>query len=66
MNNIRLYIENFNLIKTGVNNFSDVSGRCVFRIKDEYVEIKTSNNRWKRHKYGDLAVSIIHDIPLHG
>ena len=65
-NNIRLYVTNFNLVKTGVDNFSDVSGKCVFRIRDEYVELKTSHNCWRRYKHGDLAVSVIHNIPLHG
>jgi hypothetical protein len=64
-NNIKLYVSNFNLIKTG-NDYSDVSGKCVFRIKDEYVELKTSRNRWKRYKHGDLVVSVINNIPLHG
>ena len=65
-NNIRLYVTNYNLIKTGAGNYSDVSGKCVFRIVDEFVEVKTSHNRWKRYKHGDLAESVIHNIPLHG
>ena len=65
-NNNRLYVTNFNLVKTAVDKFSDVSGKCVFRIKDEYVELKTTCNRWKRYKHGDLVVSVIHNIPLHG
>lgn len=65
-NNIRLYVTKFNLVKTGISNYSDVSGKCVFRIKQDYVELKTQNNRWKLYKHGDLAVSVIHNIPLHG
>jgi len=64
--NIRLYVSRFKLIKTGFDNYSDASGRCVFRIKDAHIEIKTSNDRWQLHKHGDLAVSVIHNIPLHG
>ena len=65
-NNIRLYVTNYNLIKTGADNYSDVFGKCVFRITDEYVELKTSRDRWKRYKHGDLVESVIHNIPLHG
>jgi hypothetical protein len=65
-NNIRLYVTNFNLIQTAVNSYSDTSGKCVFRIKDEYVELKTAHNRWKRHKHSDLVESVIHNVPLHG
>lgn len=64
-NNIKLYVSKFNLTKIG-NSYSDVSGKCVFRIKDEYVELKTAHNRWKRYKHGDLVVSVINNIPLHG
>jgi hypothetical protein len=65
-NNIRLYVTKFNLVKTGVNDYSDVSGRCVFKISDEYIKIKTSNNTWRRHRHADLVESVIHNIPLHG
>lgn len=65
-NSIRIYVKNFNLIKTGVSNYSDVSGKCVFRIKDEYIELKTAHNCWKRHNHGDLVESVLHNIPLHG
>ena len=65
-NNIRGYVERFNLIKTGPNNFSKTSGECVFRIKEEYVEIKTHSGRWRKHRHGDLFLSVLNSIPLHG
>ena len=64
-NNVRGYIERFNLIKTGPNNFSKVCGECVFKINEQHVEIKTVNGRWKKHRHGDLVLSVLNNIPLH-
>jgi hypothetical protein len=65
-NNIRSYVSHFKLIKTGAANFSNVGGECVFRIHEDLIMIRSSNGYWKKHRHGDLALSVINNIPLHG
>ena len=64
-NNVRGYVERFNLIKTGPDRFSKVSGECVVRIKEAHVEIRTVSGHWKKHRHGDLVLSVLNNIPLH-
>jgi hypothetical protein len=61
----RKYITHFKLIKTADNSFSDTFGRKVLLVMDNKFFIRETENIWKPYSQGDLAESIINNIPLH-
>ena len=59
------YIEHFKLRKSG-NKYLNHQYEHVMSIIGDKVFYRTSINEWKTCKTGDLIVSIINNIPLHG
>ena len=62
---VKNYIEHFKLQKSG-NKFLNNKYEHVLSIIDGKVYYKTGIDEWKTCKTGDLLVSVINNIPLHG
>jgi hypothetical protein len=56
----------FKLIKTGEQTYCDPGGRHALRVENNTIQIKTGDGNWKLTRQGDLILSIINNIPLHG
>ena len=59
------YVSHFNLHKSG-NKFLNEHYEHVLSIIDGKVFYRININEWKTCKSGDLIVSVINNIPLHG
>ena len=62
---IKNYIKHFKLQKSG-NKFFNDKYEHVLSIIDGKVYYRITMDEWKTCKTGDLLVSVINNIPLHG
>ena len=63
--NIRKYVSQFKLVKSGEDIYSNVSGKDVLRVKNNSIQIKVADGTWRVTRQGDLIISIIDNVPLH-
>lgn len=62
---VKNYIQHFKLHQSG-NKFLNSRYEHVLSIVEGTVYYRANINEWKSCKTGDLLVSIINNIPLHG